>query len=1175
MIRKSKSNRNPNLRSYIKNQRELIKLEYELETKEKQKTKIESIDLCFILRTKTLPGEKIESRKWTTTLPLPKNLIPPEYLIINDPTYVNVSDKMCVEFLNCDKDPIKGTVMKIRDGELTALFELDWEEDSARHQCSIAFLPNDTVYKRKMDALNKLNNLNANLKNMLCRIYPTEQNIPDIELKLPMRYDFNESQIKAIKMAVSNPFSLIQGPPGTGKTHTIGAIAVQALRKEPGKKVLICGTTNVSISSLLEIVGDMVQGEGYKVCWPAASTRDFVKEDGLTEEQKLMTLYKCRHIDSKDGRRFKKLHDKYNPTEQETREMNYLRNILEKQIITESNVIFATLDSSGKRSIAQNIGKISTLIVDEATLSVESSMIIPLSLCPDRFVLVGDHKQLGPQPSYKELEVKGYYYSMFQRIIKEKICLQNSVMLNTQYRMHPDISQLPNNLFYDNELIDGVHPNDRKISKNFILQKHLNFINFNKEEERNGTSYFNQEEITLVYRFVQSLIESGVQNSQIGVICAYGAQAQLISENFKWNSLRVKVSTIDSFQGSQKDYIIICTTRCGTNLGFLNDERRMNVAITRARCLVAIFGNAETLSQSPNWNTVIQYSKENKSYYDKLPFKFGLQKPEKKALLISRNTGDMVKEMVTEFKEESIDAGYNLNEIKSEISDSHVRVLWPDEKDDIMFLENWVQKRINILNKNKHVTLAYDAESVCLQFGDIFDDDVDYYNWESDNIDIPEIKTNESIIISFYEHKGNHQKDPILVQIMKPLLEHPKITLITFDFTFDFDTLFDFNINIKTTRIVDIQLANLPEDTALNEKEDFICSTGWKSIAEYIYRVNEDNVNSNIITRAKKSIKSGAKKFPHEENGFLIKQFNIPLICEFTKLFLEYSAGDIFYTAIAGIDLLSRGELEDVKERSTMKFDSFKKYRSIYGSASIVREAYYVRESFASVTQAQFSKESKEYQIMSYYKKLNSFVKMLDDFPKLLPKIIPQFKDDDITNIRQRYNSIIDIMKNPQNEILGNIKDKAVLSHVQGVQKNPAFVLRFKEEEQPIEEFNQEDKVIQEKQENNDDHVNQVDTERRKRRRSRRKKNKSNNLESVAPPGEQKNITNQQILNQMESKEVSAVAHENKSNNSRKRSGRARRNKNASKIRNSSINVPETMEKQNNVQKVEYINSQK
>ena len=99
-----------------------------------------------------------------------------------------------------------------------------------------------------------------------------------------------------------------------------------------------------------------------------------------------------------------------------------------------------------------------------------------------------------------------------------------------------------------------------------------------------------------------------------------------------------------------------------------------------------------------------------------------------KPVIISKKTDNCVREMVSEFKETEKNAGYNLREIISTIVDSNVRILWPDEQNDIDFLEDWVLKRVKIFNNNKHVTIAYDAESVCMQFGDIFNENVDYYN---------------------------------------------------------------------------------------------------------------------------------------------------------------------------------------------------------------------------------------------------------------------------------------------------------------------------------------------------------------------------------------------------------------------------------------------------------------
>ena len=152
----------------------------------------------------------------------------------------------------------------------------------------------------------------------------------------------------------------------------------------------------------------------------------------------------------------------------------------------------------------------------------------------------------------------------------------------------------------------------------------------------------------------------------------------------------------------------------------------MNVAITRARCFAVVIGNEDTLSQSPAWYEIIQYTKVKKSYYEKLPKE--IAKTNQKQLIITKSKDDGVRELVSEFKEKGNDVGYKLDEIESNISDSSVRVLWPDEKDDIKYLNEWVQKRVNILNDKKHVTLAYDAEGICMQFGDIFDNDIDYYN---------------------------------------------------------------------------------------------------------------------------------------------------------------------------------------------------------------------------------------------------------------------------------------------------------------------------------------------------------------------------------------------------------------------------------------------------------------
>lgn len=143
-----------------------------------------------------------------------------------------------------------------------------------------------------------------------------------------------------------------------------------------------------------------------------------------------------------------------------------------------------------------------------------------------------------------------------------------------------------------------------------------------------------------------------------------------------------------------------------------------------------------------------------------------------------------------------------------------------------------------------------------------------------------------------------------------------------------------------------------------------------------------------MIHRAKENIRNSKKKFPHEENKFSITHYKYPPICQFTKTFLEYSAEDIFYTAIACIEVLSKGKLVNVKLRTLTKFNYYKLYKKKYDNISDIRQAYYVRKSYSTATQAEFSKDSKTSYILSMYRKINAFVLILNNHPDLIKELI-------------------------------------------------------------------------------------------------------------------------------------------------------------------------------------------
>jgi superfamily I DNA and/or RNA helicase len=192
--------------------------------------------------------------------------------------------------------------------------------------------------------------------------------------------------------------------------------------------------------------------------------------------------------------------------------------------------------------------------------------------------LIGDHKQLGPV--YK-CEVPRCD-SMLTRLIEAKY--PNFRMLKTQYRMHPFLLKVPNALYYDDKIESGYRI---QFENKFISREYpMLFINCETEEQRYGTSYTNQDEARIVVDLVKHLTTQGMKydKKKFGFVSPYQGQVQKLKESLTALELQDNVRTIDSWQGREKEYMIFSAVRCnsGGNVGFLENERRTNVALTRA-----------------------------------------------------------------------------------------------------------------------------------------------------------------------------------------------------------------------------------------------------------------------------------------------------------------------------------------------------------------------------------------------------------------------------------------------------------------------------------------------------------------------------------------------------------------------------------------------------------------
>lgn len=235
--------------------------------------------------------------------------------------------------------------------------------------------------------------------------------------------------------------------------------------------------------------------------------------------------------------------------------------------------------------------------------------MIPLTFGVKQLVIVGDHSQLGPTIMSKKAARAGLTQSLFERLI---LLGNKPIRLQVQYRMHPCLSEFPSNMFYEGTLQNGVTAPER-------LRKNIDFPwpqpstpmyfhqNLGQEEiSSSGTSYLNRTEAANVEKIVTRFFKSGVVPSQIGIVTPYEGQRSYITNFMQFNgSLRkdlykeIEVASVDAFQGREKDYIILSCVRSNEHqgIGFLNDPRRLNVALTRAKYGLVILGNPRVLSK--------------------------------------------------------------------------------------------------------------------------------------------------------------------------------------------------------------------------------------------------------------------------------------------------------------------------------------------------------------------------------------------------------------------------------------------------------------------------------------------------------------------------------------------------------------------------------------------------
>jgi superfamily I DNA and/or RNA helicase len=431
----------------------------------------------------------------------------------------------------------------------------------------------------------------------------------------------NASQIEAVESMLSdNAVSIIHGPPGTGKTTTLVA-GIQALIKV-GKKVLMCAPSNAAVDNVCEKLLK-ANVKVVRVGNSAKATEEAQRADldNLVLKDKSYQLIKnlkdqaqkIREKAFKYKRNFgKEEYEERKRLKQEFRSLRADIRVLQKNItaniLENAEVICGTF--VGVQSIARSVEGFDAVIIDEAGQAIEPA-IWSVAHFAKKLVVAGDDLQLPPTVKSMEAEKLGLAKSVLE--IAAEINYPRH-LLNIQYRMNERIMGFSDFEFYDGLLSAHASVAHKTLENDpFEPVEFIDTAGCGYEELKDVESgaIRNQGEVTVIQQVLKSL---HAKKHSIGVVTPYRAQLHLIQEEL--SDMTEYANTVDSFQGQERDIIIISLVRSNERgeIGFLKDYRRMNVAMTRARLKLIMIGDSATLGQDAFYGRFLEYVERVGSY---------------------------------------------------------------------------------------------------------------------------------------------------------------------------------------------------------------------------------------------------------------------------------------------------------------------------------------------------------------------------------------------------------------------------------------------------------------------------------------------------------------------------------------------------------------------------------
>lgn len=538
---------------------------------------------------------------------------------LNFPAETNYfRDGAAIECFCTGETPVKGVLLNLdgRSGEfrLFAPDFPDWIEDDG---VGIKLAPDQHTTTVMKTALNNIENNKAMFSLFESLHGNKAAQTESFTKKTTLTYRnkrLNESQQQAVTAIVENEKILVvHGPPGTGKTTTLIEAIIQLIQQ--GEKVLVSAPSNTAVDNIAQgLISNSVNilrvGNSSKVnemIFPHTPEGRLAN----SKQQKEIKQLKIR------AEEFRKMALKYKRSfgkaEREQRnllfkevknirtEIKKLQAYNEEKLYTEADVILGTPVGISDASIHKL--NFHTLVIDEAGQCIE-----PLAWCifpfAEKYVLAGDHLQLPPTVLSQQAMALGFNKSILEVAVA---AAHNIFLLDTQYRMRETIAGFSGEYFYKGLLKTAAHLTDSG--------SHISFIDtagsgFNETHGSDGVSLQNEGEL----KIVQKLLETeSLDPSKTTFISPYAGQVLASKEILP---KQIRSSTIDSFQGQEKEIIILSLVRSNdeNEIGFLKDYRRMNVAITRAKEQLYVIGDSATIGADPFYHSFLSYIEKRGNY---------------------------------------------------------------------------------------------------------------------------------------------------------------------------------------------------------------------------------------------------------------------------------------------------------------------------------------------------------------------------------------------------------------------------------------------------------------------------------------------------------------------------------------------------------------------------------